>query len=368
MLLLYFLNNKGLFEIAKNGTLIILNAGIFIAFTFEPALGVQYFYFPMFLLSLTLHGPKDSIKALLFALIPIFLFIISMYKQVGIPTTLANNDVTFIIINFVTATLVSGIALIYLIKSNLKSEKLLVKANSETIKASDELRINNEILAKTNNELDKFMYSSSHDLRAPLASILGLANLARLEPIEKHADYIEMIRDRVIGLDFFIKDIIDFSKNSHTDIRYEIIDVQELVELCVDHNKYLPGAEHIKLVLDLKIPKIKSDMYRLSSILTTLIANAVKYHNLEQEKPILSIEVSGDNPISFTVRDNGQGFDKHIKAKIFDMFYRGNELSTGSGLGLYIAREMLNSLRGTFEVNSVEGEGSSFTFYLPNPS
>jgi len=209
------------------------------------------------------------------------------------------------------------------------------------------------------------MYSSSHDLRAPLASILGLVNLAKLEPVEKQRDYIEMIRDRVIGLDYFIKDIIDFSKNSNTDIRYEMINVKELIDLCVDHNKYLPGAEKVELSVSLDILRIKSDHYRLSSILTTLIANAVKYHNLDQEKPMLWIEVNGSNPVQFIIRDNGSGISNKIRPRIFDMFYRGNEKSNGSGLGLYIAREMLNSLRGTFEVVSEEGKGSTFTFYLP---
>jgi len=120
--------------------------------------------------------------------------------------------------------------------------------------------------------------------------------------------------------------------------------------------------------MDIQVSKIKSDLYRLSSILTTLIANAVKYHNYDQDQPMLWINVKGKNSIIFTISDNGLGFNKQIEAKIFNMFYRGNESSTGSGLGLYIAREMLNSLRGTFEVVSKEGEGSSFTFYLPNPS
>ncbi len=298
---------------------------------------------------------------------PILLFILNTNEHFETNLDLQDKNLVSTVINFSASVLITSIAIIYLIKSNFASQHSLVEANEELLTVSKKLNINNEILAKTNNELDKFMYSSSHDLRAPLASILGLVNLAKLEPVEKHRDYIEMIRDRVIGLDYFIKDIIDFSKNSNTDLRYELIDVRELVDLCVEHNKYLPGAEKVELSVSIDILRIKSDHYRLSSILTTLISNAVKYHNLDQEKPMLWVEVNGSNPVEFSVRDNGSGINKQVRPHIFDMFYRGNEKSNGSGLGLYIAREMLNSLRGTFEVTSEEGKGSTFKFYLPTP-
>ena len=366
--ILYILNKKGLFYIARNSTLILINIAVFFTYKLEPTGGVQYYYFPMILLSLVLHDRNEFGRAIAFGALPIFLFFINTYKDFGNEIYLRDRDFISVVINFTTASVVSSIAIIYLIKSNLSSEDSLIEANEEILTVSKELKVNNEILVKTNNELDKFMYSSSHDLRAPLASILGLVNLARLEPIEKHKDYIEMIRDRVVGLDYFIKDIIDFSKNSNTDIRYEIINVQELIDLCVERNKYLPGADKVELSVSIDILRIKSDHYRLSSILTTLIANAVKYHNLDQENPMLWIEVNGSNPVEFSIRDNGSGINKLVRPHIFNMFYRGNEKSNGSGLGLYIAREMLNSLRGTFEVYSEEGKGSTFKFYIPKPS
>lgn len=362
---LFLVNRKGYYRLARISTIIAVNLALFYAYKLEPNGGIQYYYFPMVLLAVVLYDTEEWIKTILFGLLPIILFILNTNEHFETNINLQDQNLISTVINFSAAALITSIAIIYLIKSNFSSQRSLIKANEELSTVSKELNVNNEILAKTNNELDKFMYSSSHDLRAPLASILGLVNLAKLEPVEKHREYIEMIRDRVIGLDYFIKDIIDFSKNSNTDIRYEIIDVQELIDLCVEHNKYLPGAEEIELSVSIDILRIKSDHYRLSSILTALIANAVKYHNLEQEKPMLWIEVNGSNPVQFVVRDNGSGINKKVRPHIFDMFYRGNEKSNGSGLGLYIAREMLNSLRGTFEVTSQEGKGSTFTFYLP---
>jgi signal transduction histidine kinase len=364
--ILAIINKKGYFNISKTGTLIIINLALFFSFRIEPTAGIQYYYFPMVLLSFVLHDFKDWMKGAMFALLPILLFMANSFEHFEVEAYFKERDLLSIIINFTTASVVSSIALVYLIKSNISAENGLVRSNQELEGLSHELKVNNEILAKTNEELDKFMYSSSHDLRAPLTSILGLVNLAKLEPLEKQPVYLDMIRDRVIGLDYFIKEIIDFSKNARTDVGDEIIDVKELIELCVEHNKYLPDAEKIELSLDLETTKIKSDHYRLSSILTSLIANAVKYHNVDQEKPTLWVTVKGTNPVSFSVKDNGMGINKSIKPKIFNMFYRGSEKSNGSGLGLYIAKEMLNSLHGTFEVTSEEGVGTNFIFYVPN--
>lgn len=364
--ILYLVNRKGHFKIALNATLLLINFAIFITFKLEPVGGVQYYYFPMILLSIVLHKQNELGKAIVFAVLPIFLFFVNTNQHFDASAYLDEKDFVSVVINFTTSGVVSSIAILYLIKMNNTNEISLIKANEEIFEVSKELKVNNQILAKTNNELDKFMYSSSHDLRAPLASILGLVNLARLEPLEKQSEYIEMIRDRVIGLDFFIKDIIDFSKNTHTDIREEQIDINELIELCKEHNQYIPGAKDITLIKNIETKKIKSDHYRLSSILTALIANAVKYHNLDQDNPTIWVDVKGKNPVEFTVRDNGMGIHSSIRPHIFNMFYRGNEKSTGSGLGLYIAREMLNSLHGTFEVTSQEGKGANFTFYVPN--
>ena len=365
---LFLVNRKGYYRVARLSTIIAVNLALFFAYKLEPNGGIQYYYFPMVLLAVVLYDTEEWSKTLLFGLMPILLFILNTNEHFETNLDLQDKNLVSTVINFSASALITSIAIIYLIKSNFASQHSLIQANDDVSSVSKELNINNEILAKTNDELDKFMYSSSHDLRAPLASILGLVNLAKLEPPEKHSDYIEMIRDRVIGLDYFIKDIIDFSKNSNTDIRYELIDVKELIDLCVEHNKYLPGAEKVELSVSIDILRIKSDHYRLSSILTTLIANSVKYHNLNQEKPMLWIEVNGSNPVEFIVRDNGNGISKKVRPYIFDMFYRGNEKSNGSGLGLYIAREMLNSLRGTFEVTSEEAKGSTFKFYLPVPS
>ncbi len=365
LLILYILTRKGHFRAARIGSLIIINLTIFLVSNLDPLIGVQYYYFPMLLLSLVLHTPKEWVKNLLFSLLPIFLFVLNTIEHFEVTTYLVERNIVSIIVNFVTASIVSSIAIIYLIKSNINSENLLIKANDFTSKVSEELRLNNKTLAKTNNELDKFIYSASHDLRAPLASILGLVNLAKLEPLEKQVDYIEKIRARVNALDLFIKDIIHFSKNSNTDIKYETIDLQKLINKSLKRTKYLPHAAKIKVLLHIATPKIESDTFRLSSILTTLISNAIKYHNMEQEQPMIWVDVRNSNPVEFTIRDNGNGINKQIMPHIFDMFYRGDERSNGPGLGLYIAKEMLNSLHGRINVSSEEGQGATFTFYLP---
>lgn len=365
--LLLIANKKGYHKLARIGTLIAINAAVFIFNGMLTTGGIQYYYFPVILISFILYDWTEWYKSVLFALLSLTLFFVNTTDLINVTSNEVSWRMSSVYINFVTASALSSMAIVFLVKTNRTNEGSLREANNELIRLSDELNTKNKVLAKTKEELDRFMYSSSHDLRAPLSSILGLVNVAKLDTPDKQETYLEMIRDRVNGLDYFIKEIIDFSKNSGTEVNYETLDVRQLIEQSVDHNRYLPGAEKIELDLTIKTDTIVSDAYRLTSILTSLIANAVKYHNLDQEKPMLWIVVKGTNPVEFIVKDNGLGFNNEVKTRIFDMFYRGSERSTGAGLGLYIAKEMLVALQGTIEVHSDEGKGSSFMFAIPVP-
>ena len=365
--LLLVANRKGYHKFARISTLIAINAAIFVFNGMLTTGGIQYYYFPVILVAFILYDWKEWYKSVLFALLSFILFFVNTTDLISSTNNAIDWRLSSIYINFGTASALSAMAIVFLVKTNKKSEQSLREANKELIRLSSELNEKNQVLAKTNDELDKFMYSSSHDLRAPLSSILGLVNVAKLDTPDKRETYLEMIRDRVNGLDYFIKEIIDFSKNSRTEVNYESLDVEQLIEQAVDHNRYLPGAEKIDLDLKIESKTIVSDSYRISSILTSLIANAVKYHNLNQERPMLWIAVRGTNPVKFIIKDNGSGFSHDVKTKIFDMFYRGSERSTGAGLGLYIAKEMLGALKGKIEVDSEEGVGSTFSFYVPVP-
>ncbi len=236
-------------------------------------------------------------------------------------------------------------------------------------KAQEEVSRQNEMLAKANSELDRFVYSTSHDLRAPLSSVLGLIHIIEKETDPKRVSKcIEMMKERVETLDNFIQEIIDYSRNTRVAVSLEPVMINELVESCLKDLKYIPEFDEIEFKKNL--PKdlvIKTDRSRLKVILNNLLSNAIKYHDPEKEKPFIKLSVeSSKSKTKFIIEDNGIGISKDYLDQIFDMFFRATESSKGSGLGLYIVKEMIEKLNGTIQVFSEEKKGTRFEVSIPN--
>ncbi len=229
-------------------------------------------------------------------------------------------------------------------------------------------RVNQELL-KLNEELDRFVYSASHDLRAPLTSVLGLVEIARLDPSASSKDKsIELIGKSVLKLDGFIKDIIDYSRNKRSEIEILEVDFEKLIHETYEQLKYLDTKNQIfkELDINLKTPFV-SDPRRISVIFKNLIGNGIKYHRLNtKEKAFIKVKVKPyKKGVEVVVEDNGKGIQEEHVQNIFKMFYRAAEDSKGSGLGLYIVKETVDKLKGTIEVQSIYGAGTVFKIYLP---
>jgi PAS domain S-box-containing protein len=224
-------------------------------------------------------------------------------------------------------------------------------------------------LQKTNYELDHFVYSVSHDLRAPLASILGLINICELgKPDPEQQQNLEMIRESVLRLDGFIRDILDYSRNARLSISVEKINFQELIEEVKRNLKQVNGMERLNVELEIhnEIPYY-SDLTRLGIIFSNLLSNAIKYMNLTRDSSILVIHVKTTlEKTTILFMDNGIGIDKPHLSKVFDMFFRASVLSKGSGLGLYIVRETILKLGGSIIVDSELDQFTSFEITIPN--
>ncbi|UII34265.1 PAS domain-containing sensor histidine kinase [Fulvivirga ulvae] len=226
----------------------------------------------------------------------------------------------------------------------------------------------NLMLEKTNAELDRFVYSTSHDLRAPLSSVLGLINIAQLsENPEEHHTFLEMMKERINTLNGFIADIIDYSRNSRLSVVREEIVLIDIVKEAIQNLQYFENSQQINIIYGgIEHITFQGDRSRLKIILNNIIANAIKYHNIDQPDP--RVEITADNKgheLEIVVRDNGDGIEPELLDRIFDMFFRATEKSEGSGLGLYIAKEMADKLEGKIKVNSVKGKGTSFIVKLP---
>jgi signal transduction histidine kinase len=225
-----------------------------------------------------------------------------------------------------------------------------------------------ERLNKTNRELDSFLYSTSHDLRAPIASILGLANLARLEMTEKKGlELVGMMEERVKKLDDVISDILNLSKSKNATVKMEMISFDQLIDDVVADLKFAKNAHSIRLIYD-RSPQntIVSDVGLLKTVIGNLFSNSVKYHRITQQDPFIKVLFRIQNKsVIIELEDNGQGIRAESVSRIFDMFYRASTESNGTGLGLYIVKEALNKLNGRIEVRSKVNVGTTFVITLP---
>jgi len=234
--------------------------------------------------------------------------------------------------------------------------------------AEKEVYESNSMLRKTNEELDRFVYSTSHDLRAPLSSVLGLIQLAQVSDDDQEREKcLNLMKERINTLNGFIQDIISYSRNSRLGIEYHSINFPELIEDILVGLEFFEHQKNIKIIHDYdKSFKLISDRSRLRVILNNLITNAIKYHDMSKDEPYIKIRaVKKQQIVEIEIEDNGTGIDETMQNKIFNMFYRASEDSDGSGLGLYIAREMSEKLKGHLSVTSQKGDGTTFSLALP---
>lgn len=239
------------------------------------------------------------------------------------------------------------------------------KFNSQVV---NELQDKNKELEKINFELDRFVYSASHDLRSPLTSVLGLLYLLRNEMKDSNAlHYVDLMEESILKLDNTIRDIVAYSRNNRTQVQLESVNISEVVRDISTGLRYLETDEvNLSEVIDVVQPAtLVTDRSRIQIVLNNLISNAIKYRHVAR-KPKICIECKHESGQAIvTVKDNGVGIkDEHL-SKIFDMFYRTSDQSSGSGLGLYIVKETVKKLGGNVHVVSEVQNGTLFTITIP---
>ncbi|TAF63340.1 MAG: hybrid sensor histidine kinase/response regulator, partial [Cytophagales bacterium] len=224
-------------------------------------------------------------------------------------------------------------------------------------------------LKKVNDELDKFVYSAAHDLRAPITTILGLIHLARMENnLDTIKELLELKEKMAKKLDDYIQDIVNYSFNIHTEVQKERIYFAPLIEKILEDYKYYESCEAIEKYLHIEQEEaFYSDKARLMVILQNVIENAIRYANVEQEKPFLKVEVKvNTESVSIKITDNGIGIKEEYLSHIFDMFFRASDKKHGSGLGLFVVKETIEKLDGDILVESQHGKGTIVNITIPN--
>ncbi|MBL6448871.1 PAS domain S-box protein [Fulvivirga sp. 29W222] len=232
----------------------------------------------------------------------------------------------------------------------------------------NQLLKNNKELKNLNATLDAFVYSASHDLKAPLLSVKGLLNLMEVDHDTDPDYYLERIKLAIEKLADFVNDLVEYSRNTRTEVKVERVNFNRLL-IEVFHNfEFLPEDQQIKKIINIDpIDDFYSDRYRIFIILNNLVSNAIRYSDLDKETSYMKISITRDrSAVVISVEDNGIGIAKEHFENIFNMFYRATDVKTGSGLGLYIVKETLLKLSGTIKCTSEVKEGTCFEIRLPS--
>ena len=168
----------------------------------------------------------------------------------------------------------------------------------------------------------------------------------------------------------FINDLTDFSRNARLEVAHEEFDLKQVVDDVINSYLYLDNTENIDITIDIghENGKVTSDRFRMRMILANLLSNAINFSDRRKESSTITVKSWADNNGSFflEVADNGIGIAKEHLGKIFNMFYRANDGTKGSGLGLYIVKETVEKLNGDIEVASEYLKGTTFTLKFPN--
>jgi signal transduction histidine kinase len=237
----------------------------------------------------------------------------------------------------------------------------------EIYQTRKQLKTKIEELQKTNDELNRFVYSTSHDLRSPLANILGILNLAKLQQTSPDIDnYFGMIESCVNKMDVFIHKTIEYYKGIRLDDVNEDIDFRKMfadsIEMCNMQNPMIAFDVHVD-----QPGEFSCDGFRLSLILNNLISNAVKYQRQEEANPKVKLTAKvTDTEATIHIEDNGVGIIEEHLNKIFQIFFRSTDFKNGLGIGLYIVKEALTRIGGDISVKSDFGKGTAFTLVVPN--
>lgn len=261
----------------------------------------------------------------------------------------------------------------YILKGNLSrlpsairraiKERRLEKLKREARYA---LRKQNRELVKVNSELDKFVYSVSHNLRGPLASVMGLLNVADSKPgniDEIHA----MMRRSVVKLDETLKEIIDYSNNARSEIVNVEIDWKSIIKTSLEKLQYLLHADKVKFAVDdteAQFP-FYSDPQRLALIFNSLYSNCILYCPLDKTPAVNTKIAVAYDMVTISVSDNGIGITESCLPNVFNMFYRATERSSGAGLGLYITKETVKKLGGNISIEAQVHKGTTVTITIP---
>jgi len=262
-------------------------------------------------------------------------------------------------------------------------EQKLTQQRNELFLLRDQLAAQNLALMAANTELhnmdelkSRFVSVAAHELRNPLASIIGYAELMEEDVallVEEHVDCVKTIQRSARRLLSITNDLLDVTRieSGNIELTLNPVDLAKLVEDAADELQPLLEAKRQRLVLDAtaKLPVGLCDKIRTQQIITNLLSNAIKY-TLEEGEIIIRLDAGAEAEcITISIMDNGIGITEKDQANLFRSFFRGSNTheahATGAGLGLNITRSLVELQGGRIWFESTLNQGTTFYFTIP---
>lgn len=360
-----WLNRKGKFMAAK--MLLILTINLLVLFLISRMpLGMGFYLYSTCITIgiLIAIGYEQMRLGAFLAFLSAMAFLLVMSISPTDPEA-SGSDADFVYKNLMITFFVSGTAnatmIYYLLRDNYLYEQMLLRKDSDMV-------AKNKLLETANAKLDRFFYSTSHDLRAPLNSMQGLVQLMEMShDVKELHSYANLLKGRVQNMDNFIRKFSEYARSSRQEISLEIINLRHFVLENLENLNYYGHGDHVKRIVE--IPEsvlIETDSIRLQTVLGNLFSNAIKYQDYSKSDNFLRVAyVQANYRHLIIVEDNGIGMSRDDLDRIFGMFFRVNRNIEGTGLGLFIVKEALERIGGTIEVSSEPGAGTKFTLSLP---
>ena len=292
-----------------------------------------------------LNTTRKSVRALSlpYAFTIVIFFLLSMLQEVIITGRL-NWPMILLDFSMDTATItVAFYFFYYLLKRIYASEHKLLSSNNT--------------LSETNYELESFMYRVSHDFRTPLVNLKGLLMAFEYnKKPEAEGKYFSMLRETTEKMDARLLKLMEIATSKNKSVTREEIDVASMINDLIQEVRFTASLNDVNFLVEPGSGiTVFTDLTRLKILCRNVLTNAVSYVDQGKESHDIRVSISEDGEKA-VIRfwDNGIGISENALPKVFEMFYRGTELSDGSGLGLYIAKTI--TLRCELRVASMESE------------
>ncbi len=235
--------------------------------------------------------------------------------------------------------------------------------------ANSMLSVKNDELQRAYDELNKFAYSVSHDIRGPLSGILGAINLAReIDDVEEMKEMLYLMQKSVKKLDTYVLSMHDYYSLQRGELKITEIDFNEIIDELKAIYDVHSKINKVAFKVNVKQDEIfRNDQAPLRLVLNNLLSNAFKYQEKDSKNKSVDLSVDVHNNVAtIYVKDTGIGILGSHVGEIFNLFYRSNSLEVGSGFGLYNVKSALLKLNGQIEVNSVLHKGTTFKVTIPS--